>query len=201
MATYLKDILALIPGNTVTARVDEIGPQETNKNGKNFHKIKFWFPSTGKDITEGVFDFNFGDKGSLRGMQVGNMVEIKLDKGWPVYKLLSATAETATVQPSQSSFQQVKSERAATEAINEREEKQEQKSIEICLQGFAQAFIIQGKTIDEALSLAVEARKKLIAKSGEVRLGITMPVQTTSIEEVESAFGGAPPPNSPADYL
>jgi hypothetical protein len=109
-----------------------------------------------------------------------------------------AEARLAANPPLQKNTQQT----ASQHEMKEREEKQEQKSIEICLQGFAQTFIIQGKTIDEALSLAVEARKKLIAKSGEVRLGITMPVQSTSIDTVNEAFGiEAPLPNSPADYL
>jgi antitoxin (DNA-binding transcriptional repressor) of toxin-antitoxin stability system/predicted RNase H-like HicB family nuclease len=201
---YLKDIVALA-GGTLTARIEAIGLPEQNKNGKYFRKVNFVFPATGKSMEEGVFEFNF--EKALNGVKIGDTVEITLKDGWPVYRLLSATAETATVQPSQSSFQQVKSERAATEAINERDEKQEQKSIEISLQGIFQALLIQGKTMKEALDMATEARAMIIQRAGEIRLGLhnkKEPVKVMPSPEAVAAVNAVvdtpPLPNSPADY-
>jgi hypothetical protein len=90
---------------------------------------------------------------------------------------------------------------ATQNELKEQQQHREEKDIQIALQGFAQAYIIQGMDIDKALESAVIARKKLIAKAGEVYHGITMPTPSVSIDTVNEAFGDTPPPpNSPADY-
>lgn len=109
-----------------------------------------------------------------------------------------AEARLAANPPLQKNTQQT----ASQHEMKEREEKQEQKNIEISLQGLCQSFIIQGMDIDKAIEAAVIARKKIIAKSNEIRLGIVMPAHSVTEEHVDQVFGmDTPPlPNSPADY-
>lgn len=121
MAVYLKDIIAQSPDGILTAKVKNIGPIEQNKNGKDLRKIAFFFPSTGKEMTEGVFNFNFGPKGNLGALKVGDSVEMKLEGGWPIYKIVQTT-EGGT-NATQNNTQQVKTERIATEAIEAEEKK------------------------------------------------------------------------------
>jgi len=80
----------------------------------------------------------------------------------------------------------VKGERTATSIIN----KDDEKGIQIGLQGFMQAFIIQGKELDEALELAVEAHAKVKNKAREINSGITMlKHDPDTVAKVEQVFG------------
>lgn len=183
---YLKEIIGNIPSGILTAEVREIGSPEANKNGKLFRKVKFLFPATGKLHEEGVFEFNFTPpRGNLAGLKIGDAVEMKLENGWPIFKILTASSEQQFTQPSQSSYEQVKSERAATGIIERSDSKREEKDIQICLQGFMQAFISSGSTAQEALEKAVHARNLLIGKSAEIRLGLTETNDTTAADVLE----------------
>jgi hypothetical protein len=186
---YLKDIVPLIPGGIVTARIMSIGPVQTNRNNKQLRMVQFLFPSTGQTHEESVFEFNFGD--SLAGVKIGDTVEITIKKGWPVFKIISGDAESAP-PASQSSFKQVQGERAATKVLVASDDARELKDTQICLQGLMQAWIAGGVINDDvtlearadlALKFAVIAREKLLARSKELVHGISLPVQTTKIED------------------
>lgn len=95
-------------------------------------------------------------------------------------------------------------ETATQREMKDRDEEREQKDIQICLQGFAQAYIIQGKNGEEALKLAEEDRARLIKRSGEIRIGVGplshSPAQVQVVNEIFGADQSAPLPDSPEDY-
>jgi len=193
MAQYLSDIIAMIPDGILTASVKNIGDIELNKNQKEFRKITFFFPSTGKELVENVFQFNFvAPRGNLVGLKVGDTVEMKNEpakdgKLWPIFKILSRSIETGA-QPSQNNGAQVKAEQVATQAIK----KDDEKSIAISLQGLFQAFIIRGETPIEALRLSVECRAAINAKAHAIYTGTDTLEKVLLPEDVSHAF---PPQN------
>ncbi len=140
---YLKDIIGMTPDGILTATVQSIGESEANKNGKMFRKVTFLFPSTGKTITEGVFEFNF--KANLEGLKPGDTVEMKLEKGWPIYKILSRSI-TEGPQPSQSNTQQVRSEKVATQAVQVNDTEKLAYDYKLGLAGIVQSMIVRGRT-------------------------------------------------------
>lgn len=79
-----------------------------------------------------------------------------------------AEARLAANPPVQSNTRQTATQRD----LKEREEERELKDISICLQGFAQAFIIKGSDPTAAISQAVIARSLLLKAAKEAHLGI-----------------------------
>ncbi len=201
---YLKDLIKMTDSGVLTGTVKQIGSIQKNKNDKEFRKVTFFFPSTGKEFVEGIFEFNFnGPRGNLVGMKPGDTVEMKMDGDWVAYKLITTT-ETTTNQ-SQSNGEQVKSERAASDGVCQNEEKQ----VAIQLNGLFQAYVSSQShgplpqsqregLIAEALSFAVAAREAINRKAHELYTGIP-PLPTHSpekIAEVNAAFD-VPAPEAP----
>lgn len=171
----------MTPDGILTAKIGSIGQPQANKNGKLFRKVEFQFPSTGKTMEEGIFEFNFTPpRGNLANLKVGDTIETKLDdKGWPVFKIITSGEGPSTA--SQSNFNQVKSERVASQAITKGNAEQEEKSIAISLQGFMQQIlpVLRQKTaapdemvVKEALDLAVLAREACLKKAKEIHAGV-----------------------------
>lgn len=110
--------------------------------------------------------------------------------------LVLPSGEESLALPQQNNTQQVKNERAYTESNDE----QAIKSITIHLNGLFQAYVSNpqlcsredtshDEIIDDALSFAESARRAINARAKALHMGISLPVQTTKIEEVEAAFG------------
>lgn len=128
MALYLKDLVKMADNGVLTAKVNAIGSIQRNKNDKEFRKITFFFPSTSKEFVEGVFEFNFKEpRGSLVGLKTGDTVEIKLDGDWLAYRIVKSNAESS--DSSQKNTEQVKNERASTQALNGEDAKWAKKDI------------------------------------------------------------------------
>lgn len=168
MAKYLSDLVDEAQDKILTVKIESIGaPEENMRNGKMMRRVSFVFPATGRSHSESLFDTTF--KYDLKGVKVGDTVEVFVkENGYLGYRILNASAEAAIERPSQTPYRQVQNERAATKSLND----QDEKSIAICLQGFMQAFIIQGRDIPAALTGAVEARERLVAKAKEIHTGI-----------------------------
>jgi len=71
--------------------------------------------------------------------------------------------------------------------VEEYKEHQEEKNIQIALQGFMQAFIIQGKDAKEALALAIEARNMLLQAVAEIRIGLHTPVKAEPVQPMTTS--------------
>lgn len=181
---YLKDIVGMTPDGILSARIASIGPVELNKNQKQYRKVKFLFPSTGKTHEEGVFEFNF--KGSLSGANVGDTVEITLDNGWPAYRLLKADAENPT-PARQTNYAQVKSERVATDALNEAEKKREREQVGKCIFGYMNTEMAKGLTPAEAKAVALDAYRLMEQAVTEI-LSVVPPVPEPSVKEADLPF-------------
>lgn len=95
--------------------------------------------------------------------------------------------------------------------LKDREEEREQKDIQICLQGFMQAFVASGtdakstdQLVEAALAFAEKAREAIIKRSAEIRIGVgPMSHPPAQLKAAEDTFGvdpTMPPPDSMEDF-
>jgi hypothetical protein len=104
--------------------------------------------ATGEQTKEKIFNEKFY-KGFTKDLAEGALVRAKLDGQFVNWEKLPMGEASSTV-PHKSNTQEVKDERTFTANIV----KETEKSIEIGLRGVAQALIIKGLTVDEALNEA-----------------------------------------------
>lgn len=185
---YLKDIIQ--QSGPLLLHIDSIGSSEPNRNGKPCKKVQFTIKSTGKTLTESVFETTF--KYDLAGAKAGDNVEVCIkDNGFVGYKIIASTAEYSE-PASQTPFQQVKNERAATQAINDKDEYFARKDVGMTLGMLVKIFMDETKDFDAALALAKKYRPVFNAAVDEAynadKWGL-VPSEAVSLpQEVASAF-------------
>jgi hypothetical protein len=139
--------------------------------------------STGQARKEKIFNVTFY-QGFTKRLFTGCLVRAELDGKYVNWTVLP-TGEAALDVPTNNS-QQVRSERN----LEKSSDAQEEKSIAICLQGFAQAFIIQGMSLEDAMANAVKARRMLMLKAVEIHTGIPAPSHSAQLlAETNKIFG------------
>ncbi len=172
---YLKDIVKQ-SGGTLHLKIEAIGSVQTKQSSNGSYEVRpvtFSIPATGKQLVENVYEtaFSFDLSGVTAGMHVEAYTKVLPKTGKEVvgYRVIKSDAETSSGQ-TQTSQQQVKGERAASDAMDE----QAVKSISICLQGFMQAYVVgpyganagsQEMLLVDAVKFAEKAREALLNKA------------------------------------
>lgn len=114
---------------------------------------KLSIPATGQEESTRLFDSVVG------GLEVGASLRAESQpSGYPKWTPVAS----GQLVP-ENNIQQVKNERAFTETSN----KEDLRGVMISLAGLMQAHINSGKTNDEAIQLAIEARGMLIVSAME----------------------------------
>lgn len=199
---YLSDILKA-SGPIDFEFIARGAPQQgTSKAGKPY---QFWeytvrSRSTGQQSVERLFEF---DHKKFAGIVAGQLMRASINAKGFVQWDPSPTGEAVLQQPHNNS-REVRGERQYTEQVQARDEAKELKDIQICLQGYSQAYIIQGKNGEEALKLAEEDRARLLRRSSEIRIGVgPMSHSPAQIQEVNEKFGtdqSAPLPDDMREF-
>lgn len=153
MPKYLKDHVKAA-GGTLLLQIDSVGSPFTNDREKEVRHTSFRIKSTGAILTEDIMNVKFVKYG-LKGAKAGDHVEAFLTpEGWADYKLVEANAESSAPL-SQSSHQQIQSERKATASIEQYDQDKKQEAASKILFGYMIEGYKLGKDPQDAASDAV----------------------------------------------
>ena len=131
----------LTDGKTLILDVDKIGEIKESKNGKEYKTVTFRIKSTSEILNEAVFMNTF--KYDMKDVGEGDTVEAFINPaGFLAYRRIDTTSTVP--QATETSSQQVKTEREVTGKIN-----QTQKAI--MYQAFAKSYIESGNNDTDAI--------------------------------------------------
>lgn len=142
---------------------------------EKYHNYTLLIPATGKETVERIYKW---DHEKLGNLIQGTTLRASLNAKGYVAWTRAPTGESVLSDPN-TNYQSVKNERAYSQAEDERKFEQEEKSIAISLQGFAQAFVIGQSTlnahgegadvlVDRSIAFAVKAREALLKKAHDI---------------------------------